>query len=259
MKIINHLTEEEIALCSEALSDGCLDQVDERLRKHLDDCAQCAGEVMMVVELANETEKVEFPQKKTVKVWLYASMLAAATVLTFLIVNIPDLFKNESSIETDLAQVDSEKNQQKTIIPAFDKNETKDVVDSISSIDKKTSNIIEKPTSNISGEEIAMFTPNEDMEKLVKNMQASYRDSDITILIKSSSYFPKDDSLRWENPEKQTLTVEWYNNQNKIAKTELTTDDGVAIPNFENGLYYWKLINEDYDLLGVGKVIINKK
>lgn len=259
MKTINHLTEEEIALCSEVLSKGSLDQVDERLRKHLNDCTQCAGEVMMVVVLANETEEVEFPKKKSVKIWIYASMLAAATVLTFLIVNIPDLFKNENSIETGLSQVDSEKNQQKTIIPSFNNNDAKGVVDSISIADKKTNTKVDKSASSFSGEEIAMFTPNKDLEKLVENMQVSYRDDDITILSKSTSHYPKDDSLRWENSDNQSLTVEWYNNQNKIVKTYLVDNEGVAIPEFENGIYYWKLINEDYDLLGVGKVIINKK
>ncbi|MGE0079578.1 MAG: hypothetical protein AB7S48_17085 [Bacteroidales bacterium] len=47
------------------------------------------------------------------------------------------------------------------------------------------------------------------------------------------------------------------NNGENIQSIE-TQGNGIKIPELKQGLYYWKLINEDFDLLYCGKITVNK-
>jgi len=49
--------------------------------------------------------------------------------------------------------------------------------------------------------------------------------------------------------------VEFFNNDNERILIENTTRQGISLPDFAPGLYYWKLIDkENFDLLFTGKI-----
>lgn len=92
------------------------------------------------------------------------------------------------------------------------------------------------------------------LEKLAQNYRGSYRGEEVKVITKGLILFNKTDSMAWQNPNLEPLTIEIYNNKGAQSYSVTTNGNSVKIPNLQNGLYYWKLINQDYDLLFVGKI-----
>ena len=257
MKTTIHLTEEEIAIGAEAIIAGNLADQEPRIRQHLDQCASCAAEVMMVAELSGEVPDMKHNQNNSIPVWRYVAVLAAAIALLVLVFNVPGWFTspNNRSIEMALVVKDSVKiriNQQNQI--QEDATVVKDITSGQSEI------LVDKSSakSTLGGEALA-YAPNESLENLVSQQLAAYRSDEVIMLLSSADIqFPETDLLTWQNPEKILLTIEWYNNQGDLIQTSETHEDGIPIPVLVNGLYYWKLMNEDFDLLGVGKVVVKE-
>ncbi|MDP2721806.1 MAG: hypothetical protein Q8O72_03515 [Bacteroidales bacterium] len=259
METLIHLSEEEIAQCAEAMAGGTLSQLDDRLRKHLDFCPQCAGEVMMVAELTKETGEIAFPMHKSIKPWHYVALLAAASAIILLVINIPGIFNNENPSENKLALSSTDsisvENGGKSVLP-----EKTDMAIPLLSYNSHSQEINQKNEVDleISDEILATYAPNETLEKLVENTRVSSRGDDIDVITESGIRFPEADSIEWKNPDSIMLTIEWYNNLGELIKTNQSTGNSIPVPNLENGLYYWKLMNNDFDLLGAGKVVVEK-
>lgn len=253
----NHLTEEEIATCSEAMSNGNYDQLEEEIRKHIDKCSQCAGEVMMVHELTMELPEIVLPQKKPVQWWPYVTMAAAVAVI-LIVINIPGVLKNEKNTETRFTQTTSDSGKIKQIAD----NQVTEINTSVQADNAASKTSTEKAAPDqkltLSREALAIYNSNETFEKLIDNMQTSYRGNELSVLTKSVINFPETDSILWENPQHHPLTIEWYNNKGALIETIHSTSHGTAIPHLENGLYYWKLLNDEFDLLGAGKVVVTR-
>ncbi len=251
MKATMHLSEEEIALSAEAMIAKDLTQLDIRIRKHLDQCAQCSSEVMMVAELSAEIPDVSIIPIKTNPIWRYAAMLAASVVLVLLVYNLPGLFNSSPNPSAEMALLASDSSAS-----SIDEHklEQKSAVDDTTPIQTDDKNNSIRTKSILSNNALA-YAPNDALESLVSNNRVAYRSDDAIILLSQVEIqFPEIDSLVWQNPEKILLTIEWYNTQGVLIQSLETNKDGISIPSFKNGLYYWKLMNEDFDLLGVGKV-----
>lgn len=255
MKPTIHLSEEEIALSAEALLAEDLTQLDTRIREHLDQCAQCSSEVMMVAELSADIPDLHITPTKINPIWRYAALLAAAAALVLLVFNLPGLFNSSPNPSAEMALVvpdssmSSVGDHKPELISA--------VNDTIQfQADDKNNSIRTKLT--LSNDALA-YAPNEALESLVSNSRVAYRGDDaIKLLSNVEIQFPETDSLVWHNPEKILLTIEWYNNQGVLIQSLETDQEGMTIPSFDNGLYYWKLMNEDFDLLGVGKMVVSR-
>ncbi|MFA5419317.1 MAG: hypothetical protein WC341_12750 [Bacteroidales bacterium] len=259
METVIHLSEEEIALCAEAMAGGRFSQLDDRLKKHLAFCPQCAGEVMMVAELTKETVEIALPVQKSIKPWHYAALLVAASAIILLVLNIPGIFNNESPSENKLAlsAIDSisVENRDQTIHPEKTNTAIPLLSDNNHFLEINPKNEVDL---EISDKILATYAPDETLEKLVENTLVSYRGDDIDVITESGIRFPETDSIEWKNPDSIMLTVEWYNNLGKLIKTNQSTGNSVPVPNLKNGLYYWKLMNNDFDLLGAGKVVVER-
>ncbi|MFW5983012.1 MAG: hypothetical protein ACOCQ4_00810 [bacterium] len=263
-----HLTYEEIAQCADAINEDNYDKLPSYLRDHLANCELCAAEVMTVSDVSQDIEYELAQDKKKVKRfkinhWHIAAIsVAAAVVILFFLSPLIDIGRNKIH-EPEIAQefknipviiIDDEEDT------AYFKEDYKSGIASIPEIEThvEPEQEITKKTSKKENQKemLAEYKPNEDLEQLHENMKGAYRSRDITINTAHTIKYENKDSLRWENPKKEKLYVEFFNNEGKEIKTLVVDNNQVPIPELSGGLYYWKLINEDFDLLFVGKIIV---
>ncbi len=109
-------------------------------------------------------------------------------------------------------------------------------------------------TSELKQKDLLAYSPNTQLEKVVENFRGTYRGNDIKVLTPETIIYPATDSLKWSNPSSGTLIVEIWNNQEVKVFDKETNEQGITIPLLSNGLYYWKLMNEEFDLLYAGKI-----
>ncbi|MGE0079577.1 MAG: hypothetical protein AB7S48_17080 [Bacteroidales bacterium] len=61
---MEHLTEQEIAQCADAIREGSYASLPHAVREHVANCDECANEIAMVAEIVNE---INTAQKKIIK------------------------------------------------------------------------------------------------------------------------------------------------------------------------------------------------
>jgi hypothetical protein len=65
--------------------------------------------------------------------------------------------------------------------------------------------------------------------------------------------------IKIKNPENSSLIFEFFDNKNKKLFEKETTEETCQVKKLTKpGLYYWKLLNQDFDLLYCGKIIIEE-
>ncbi len=232
-----HFTEEEVAMVADAINENRYDHLPETIRLHLSECDECASEVLMVADIAQDF-KMEAAKPKTLRLkrWIYiVSVSSAAAILIFTIFKLTQPNGNNHLNQNLLVTTDS-------VARSIDN----------SLIESDTTSEIK--TNRIEGKNMASLEPNKQLEKLYDNYKTAYRGDDIQIVTKGVVQYSANDSLKWINPGKKTLTVEILDNKGEISKKATSKSQGIKIPNLPKGLYYWKLINEDSDLLYVGKI-----
>jgi len=264
MSTDTHLTNEQIAKCAEAISEGKYDSLPFSLREHLSECEYCASEVMFVSEVSEELEDELVTDKKKVKQliikpWqISAISIAAAAAVLFFIITITDTTRDIG--QTEIAReievipeivVDDEEDTvylKERDIPETAYVSPKEVIE-----DELEESITEDPPEEL----LAAYEPNEHLEQLHENMKGVYRNHhSITINTPHTIVYEEEDSLRWNNPEEESFYLEFFNNKGEEIQTKVVEGQGVAIPELQDGLYYWKLISKDFDLLFVGKIIV---
>ena len=263
-----HLTYEEIAQCADAINEDNYDKLPSYLRDHLANCEFCVAEVMTVSDVSQDIEYELAQDKKKVKrlkinYWHIAAIsVAAAAIILFFLTPLIDIGQNKIN-EPEIVQ-------EFTNIPVIiidDEADTayfkEDYKPGIASIPEEETHAeqeqggTEKSSKKVNQKEmLAEYKPNEGLEQLHENMKGAYRSRDIAINTPHTIKYENKDSLRWKNPKKDKLFVEFFNNEGKEIKTLVVDDNQVPIPELSDGLYYWKLINEDFDLLFIGKIIV---
>ncbi|MFP4047243.1 MAG: hypothetical protein ACLFPH_03760 [Bacteroidales bacterium] len=263
-----HLTPEEIAQCAEAINDGRYETLEVSLRNHLNSCDDCAGEVMMISELSRELEGNSVFDPKPGNTYsgkkLYIGLVAAAAAIILLFI-IPLLENKKNTVNNSLYVKDFGD------LPVFVVDEAKDTVyfkkHNIMEIALKNneSSVIEEPgdKQEVAAQEeakqkelLAEYQTNENLEQLYENLQGAYRSRAVKVNTPPTITYAEIDSLSWENPENEKLYVEFFDNKGEEVQTLVVEEEQVLIPDLSRGLYYWKLINEDFDLLFVGKIIV---
>ncbi len=267
----NHLTTEQIAECADAINEGRYAQLPEYLRHHLTECDQCASEVIYVAEMSSDSDKktdmeinrdsseknrfLKTPGKK-ILIGIAASIviLAVALLLSFPKLITPDKNEIASSHKNDdnkpLETIDKRgdtikdhtvhNNNHRT-----EKNET--TTENINDIDNA------EPEKR---ELLASYEPDPELEKLYKTMQGNFRGKTIKTETPSEIIYNNNDSLRWKNKTSQPLIVEIFDNSGKEIIRDKTKQEKYKIPSLSPGLYYWKLIDKDFELLFVGKIVV---
>lgn len=265
MSIDNHLSEEQIAQCADAIIGGSYGELDSQLRNHLTICDDCAAEVLSVTDIAIDF-KADAARGRLVrfKPWIVAASGVAAVGVIFLlatsILNQPQVHTEPASPRASLPlaeQVDTPidtagQTIDKVVIAAA---EPKAKVKSEKSHNtKEEQNIPKEQSASIAGG--GAYVPDQTLEILFENFTQAYRGEDVVINTRGVVNVPGSDSLVWSNPSKEELYVEFFDNTGNRFLTLTERSSGVKLPELSNGLYYWKLINQDFDLLFVGKIVV---
>jgi hypothetical protein len=310
--MIKHLTEEEIAICAEALDKGNYQSLPHNIREHVAHCDQCADEILMVADIAKDKDlflKPEAPKKdKAQKIIAWSVSVAAAIALILLLIDISDstLKKGEtlltqetispkqdsdqdsSTAKTDQTTETADSEKQEPVSPSgsneIQKSSDKELIaKSNQKISEQTEEDKSMPaTAAPTGQMpstgapssgvpphlrekadtlkfLAHFEPNEELEKLTERFKGNLRSTDEIEVISplSLSCSKSSITIKWKNPQKKRLIIEVFNNKGeRILETE-TTEEVYTLQNLNNGLYYWKLISEDFELLFCGRIEVN--
>ncbi|MGM0378083.1 MAG: hypothetical protein ACQEQ0_15050 [Bacteroidota bacterium] len=260
-----HLTEEEVAICAEALNNNEYHKVPQHIQEHLSNCDQCADEVLLVADIA---EDVDFHQKfnqqkkyrKVRRLVILGTSVAAALVLVFLLVNTDrkdggDLISQNQqptqSASEDAAAEDETKDEEKG-------DALKDPPGSVASpgsgkpADEQSSDAPEL------SEFLAEWEPDENLEKLVARSHDSLRNAGEIDVDQSHTIYSSRPNvqLSWSNPQNQKVFIEVFDNSGEKLLEDETSGNSYTLEDMEEGLYYWKLISADFDLLFCGRIII---
>lgn len=257
-----HLTDEQIALCAEALSKKNVNSLPNSLQQHLNQCDECANQVTLVSELSESITLEAESESKTRKIGLTYRISAAAVILVLIGLGFykgKPLKQEQSIAQTTVDSILIEKSSSEL--------KTNENVE-IAHVENKSNNNseIEEPKnpeiiqSETNSTELLAYASNADMEKLVERFNSgAMRGNDIKVLSPILvSGKTNEIILEWTNEEEQELIVEFFDNKGNKLNEQTTTQSRIQPKNLTNkGLYYWKLINEDFDLIFCGKIRVN--
>ena len=122
-----------------------------------------------------------------------------------------------------------------------------------------TFSVKQKDDRNSVNKNLLAYAVNEELEKLVERYTETSLRGDFSVNIKSIIEIKSNEDLvfEWNNTNKENLTLEFFNNSGDKLFEEKTSENRFTTTGLSNsGLYYWKLINEDFDLLFCGKIIV---
>ncbi|MDY0280501.1 MAG: hypothetical protein RBR35_08060 [Salinivirgaceae bacterium] len=250
MDISKHLTEEQIAFCAEAINSGKYSSIANNIQDHLIQCNECASEVVMVAEISSEISFEELKKKKPQKNYKPVFYSIAATFLLFGTIYI---FHRHTNPTNNVNTIAENKSVEELIQP-MDTILLENQVKENNSPENPTENNNSNNKISTSTNQQLAYINHPQLEKLAQNYRGSYRGEEVKVITKGLILFNKTDSMAWQNPNLEPLTIEIYNNKGAQSYSVTTNGNSVKIPNLQNGLYYWKLINQDYDLLFVGKI-----
>ncbi|MCT4646459.1 MAG: hypothetical protein N4A74_15830 [Carboxylicivirga sp.] len=244
----NHLTDEQIAICAEALNADRISSLPENICVHLDECEECSHQVLAVSETILElSDSPLIELKKTHHNSLKKIIGIAATMAIVLSIGVY-LFK----IPTQESELSSNSIIEKTSTIVQSPYEKPDTLHTIQTKTPENNQLLTSKEK-----QMLAFTPHMELDKLSERFDASAQRGDevkvLSQVIGRSSVNQID--ILWENPDKQSLLIEIYDNRGiKINEIETNNPRACVIKLTNKGLYYWKLLNEDYDLLFCGKI-----
>ncbi|MFW6389004.1 MAG: hypothetical protein ACOCZI_00060 [Marinilabiliaceae bacterium] len=279
---MQHLTDEDIAVCAEALEKDDYNSLPEEMRVHLSVCDQCAEEVLAVSEVASDF-RFETPEglplwNRTQKIIVLSVSVAAAVVFFLLVFDGGELITedelrnelalNESEKPGDMLWTDAEMPETRSgrevsgweehpleELPAKSSGNFPEKEGAGEPENTNSTAPAEKQVSEES-ELLASYQPDEDLEKLVARSQSELRSGEeinvqtpVNLFVEQAPLF-----LEWTNKEKEELIIEILDNKGDRILREVTTGNRYRVENLGDGLYYWKLISSDYDLLFCGRI-----
>lgn len=279
-KTNQHLNPEQIAHCAEAIISGQFAGLPEKYRVHLQECSSCADEVLTVADISVSLSDEEFypsqpenpntsltPAHKTIYrklSWVFAA--AAAAIFFGLILFYPPLFFQPQEKHTLTEQNDqaSPTEELMTVHPELPEQKADvlipETIEQLETMDRE--NLWEEVTAEAKAENeeeillLAYFEPDPSLEQLYQNMQGAFRGQQVRVISEAEMHYTQGAELEWENPQNQTLYLELFSNRGEELVSITTSEESYSLPTLDRGLYYWKLISEDFDLLFVGKILV---
>jgi len=254
-----HLSYEQLALYSEMLAKNMLHKIPNKIKEHIHNCDICANEATELSFIIEDVEKsISIQNIKSTKrrhISKYKYLAIAASILLPLVLWFSINYFSENKKEHF-----ADKNDTENIKDSIKQNENKIIFgyqNKDDSIEKKQ---IPKHKNNTNKKLLASYIPHADTEKLYNNFKANMRSNEIEIITKKDIIISKKEDfvLEWENPEHINLTIEFFNNKGtNIISESMSGSIFQSNKKLKKGLYYWKLYNEEFDLLWCGKIIIN--
>lgn len=254
-----HLSDEQIALFAEAMSTNSSEKLSLELRSHVSNCDECAQMVLMVAETIDgiqDTEKI-IPINTNAFKRYDKWVVVAASVIIFISVGVYlSSFLNNTSIESKIVEADSV-SINKTEVPEAPNQ----IVNSPKVAEQKQSKPIKKKVKKAPSQSNQMaYAANDQLEKLSSRFlpNASMRGDNIEVLSANTIQGKANVlQLEWLNSSNELLIVEFFDNKGeKLFEIETNASNYKLNKLKQNGLYYWKLINQDFDLLYCGRIKI---
>jgi hypothetical protein len=254
----NHLSEEQIAEVADAINSNDLSSISQEYLDHIKECDQCADEILFISEISEMPDIGIIPVKKStdnnVKIFLAFAASVALILASYYI------FISPSSNSSNIAEITD------TIEKAVDSNNIKEVIaeiDTAVKISEEDENKIidqNKIQQEIDKEQNQYaFEENEELEDLFQRFNsASMRNGELKIISDSILNISSTDSIHIEWKESAiNYSIQIIDNQGK----EIITKDNLksnyqSKTTFKSGLYYWKLLDEDYNLVYCGKILV---
>ena len=258
---IKHLTEQQIATYAEYLNEGTLDKILPEYREHIKNCDVCNNEIIAVADILaqkyesvveeNITNNIELNTAKKKSVINYTLIGIAASIIIAAVI-IMLLSEKEASIKPRTA--DQQTIEQNIYSPIIDSNSTEEIV-----VDAPKKEELKITIPDVKGEEeLLAYVCNDDLEQLSARYNTALRgEIEITTdsIVKIAAGTPF--LLQWIiNDADEDFIIEIYDNKAHLVIEESVHNSYEVSPKLNQGLYYWKLINSDFDLLFCGKIII---
>jgi len=267
-----HLTEDQISIYAEAISSGKESTIPEEWQLHVAECEKCAHEVAMVSQIIDEEGAQKKPTIASKK--FFARFGVAASILViigagifFTIMLTNNQQDNIAALESGEQVADSLKSKylQEKVLPSEKERDTN------KNEEVKNSAGIQKPEEIKSGpihqkpEDISVklaYLPDENLEKLAKRYKTANMRGEYVSVVSPHEIKSKKGSdivIELKNPENSTLILEFFNNKGKKLFEKETSKENLQVKELTKpGLYYWKLLNQDFDLLYCGKVVVEE-
>jgi hypothetical protein len=253
-----HLSEEQIAQCADAMAMEEYSRITPAMKAHLAECDQCAEEVNATAQIVRQNfsqslssalQEVKYGRKSSAW-WIGA---AAALVLLFALGYIfkGNLFPNQNQIAEDpnptTINIDTNA-AQVAEVPASDQTINPIAIDT------------QKIQQQQSDENAIAFQNNTELDLLVaRYAEGALRGDDVEIFTPSKYKATLETiELKWQSDEESYLTIEIFDNQGKQIESIQSKANTYSPKQISKaGVYYWKLINEDFDMLFCGKIEVN--
>ena len=259
---MKHLTAEQLAIYAEALAKNDLQDVSHEIIEHIEECDTCASEAIDFSFTLTDTDYSQNKTKtiaprKSINKYRYFAYAASIVVPLALWLGFY-YFKNDNN------QQFAEQKENEQIIDSTDNNVIVPAAQNDSTNEKNGTEspekdiIIIKPEPN-NDNLLAMYEPHPETEKLTNNFKGSLRGDNIDIISKNKIVADKNKAitLEWKNTEQTELTIEIFDNKAVNIESSETTENSYTVKQkLSPGLYYWKLYNEEFDLLFCGKIVI---
>jgi hypothetical protein len=237
-----HLNPEQIALAAEYQQQGKYADLPDEIKTHLSECDDCANEVLMIGDLLQE-EKNQIKKRNTIYISLF-SAIASAILIFF---TITFFIKQDPIVQPTIA-----KNDQMKIVEKI-KEQDINTAKKDTSVEKKPNVEVKKANSIKTNKTLAYYKPNDELEQLTQRFRESNMRSTET------KSFPNEINLETKRAislqsSDELFLIEIYNNKGILIQELNSKNDSIYFPKLSKGLYYWKLINEDFDLIFVGRI-----
>ncbi|MCF8232493.1 MAG: hypothetical protein K9J27_09925 [Bacteroidales bacterium] len=256
-----HLTEEEIAIYAEAFKSGAKKKVPKHIRNHVKECNRCAEEVVAVEQAISQLDENNSSRSKSRKLTavFWVPVAAGVTLLIgiggyLLFYNQPDTSPVES--REPVAAVDTISSGEKK--PAADTFKMQDQKQETEKQEAREPSEVSSPSLQDKNLLAEAYKPHPALENLSSRfekgeMRGSRFEIEVDNLIKVNA---RDTIvLRWKNPAEKELSLEVLDNQGNKVEEKTTTKETVRLKDdFDKGLYYWKLVDSDFNLLFCGKL-----
>jgi len=232
-----HLNPEELALAAENTIRH--KELPLAILNHLNKCDACKYELMTLIELQEVIidDKTLILKRNPVR-WL----AVAAIILVLLAVGVwwtMNLNSKQSQTEDQMVQQSDPKDN------------------SIEAINLKDEIVVEENEQTTPAKNdllaLAAFKPNPELERLTERYKTEMRNAPNPAVQVESIL----DSLYFSWSVHGLLIFELYNNEGVLLEEIQTASQKVSYEIEQPGLYYFKLINQDFDLLWCGKIETN--
>lgn len=233
-KLKTHLSSEELAIAAEQIIRH--KNLPVAVRSHLDKCDSCKYELMTLIELLDENpgqNNMNFRQRSGT--WL----AVAAAVIVLLTVGVWWTLNNNPKQNLQPEQITQQLDMKDSTINIADLEEE------FSKEEKKQPTLI-----NDNQLALATFRPNPELERLSQRYQTEMRNA-INALVQVKTNM---DSIHFSWDVDGNLFFELYNNEGVLLEEIETSSRAASFKVKQAGLYYFKLINQDFDLLWCGRI-----